>query len=77
MKIRKDIHLEKLEEFGYRYSENLAYPTYRKIRSFGNSAIVIDILILNRTIYINKSDRITERNINFISDLIRANIIEK
>lgn len=77
MKIRKDIRLEELERFGYQYSENAALPTYRKTKVFGNSLITIDILIANKTIYINKNGRITERNNLFIQDLIRANFIEK
>ena len=77
MKIRKDIRLDDLEQYGYRYSENTALPTYRKTKVFGNSLITIDILIANRTIYINKSDKITERNNLFIQDLIKANFIEK
>lgn len=77
MRIRKDIYLKELENYGYHYEENLFYPTYQKKRRYGNKTITIDILILNRKIFINKSDYITKKNINFVRDLIVNNLVEK
>lgn len=77
MKIRKDVFLEKLEEYGYQYKENLFFPTYQKIRTFGNKTIIIEIFIHNRQIFIAKSSHITEKNKRFIQDLIDNHWIEK
>ncbi len=76
MKIRKGIWLDVLEFFGYNYEPYLLFPTYQKKIIYGNSVITIDILIKDRTIFINKSKHITKRNISFINDLIVANLVE-
>jgi len=77
MKIKKYISLEVLENFGYNYEPNLFFPTYQKIKRYGNSTIKIEIPIVNRTIFINKSKYITKRNINFIKDLVEHNLVDK
>lgn len=77
MKIKKYISLEVLENFGYNYEHNLFFPTYQKIKRYGNSTVKIEIPIMNRTIFINKSKYITKRNINFIKDLIDHNLVDK
>lgn len=77
MKIRKDIHLDMLKEYGYQYENNLIYPSYQKIISYGNSAITIDIFIKDRVIAINKSKVINKKNINHIWDLVINDLIEK
>lgn len=76
MKIRKSISLEILESFGYRYEPNLFFPTYQKIKRYGSSTVKIEILIKNRTIFINKNNHITKKNINFIKDLINYNLVD-
>lgn len=76
MKIRKEVYLEKLEDYGYQYKENLFYPTYQKRRSFGNGTILLEILVYNRTIYINKSPHITEKNKRYLLDLIEDHLVE-
>lgn len=76
MKIRKYISLDILENFGYRYESNLFFPTYQKIKRYGNASIKIEIPICNRIIYINKSKYITKKNIIFIKDLVNNNLID-
>lgn len=76
MKIRKSIPLENLKNFGYHYESNLFFPTYQKIKRYGNSTVKIEILIKNRTIFINKSNHITKKNINFIKYLINYNLVD-
>lgn len=76
MKLRRNVNFEVLEYFGYIYEPDLIYPTYTKRLSYSNKTIIIDILLLNRTIFINKSKYITKKNIQFISDLIKENLIE-
>lgn len=77
MKIRKDVRIDILENYGYHYELNLAFPTYKKVKEYGSGYIVIEIVIMNREIFINKSKCITKKNILFINDLIRNNLIEK
>lgn len=76
MKIRKHIPLNSLENFGYHYESNLFFPTYQKIKRYGNSIIKVEILISNRTIFINKSKNINKKNIKFIKDLINYNLVD-
>ncbi len=76
MKLRRNINFEVLEYFGYTYEPNLIYPTYTKRISYSNKTITIDILLLNRMIFINKSKYITKRNVQFVSDLIKENLTE-
>lgn len=77
MRVRKDIYLEILEKYGYSYECKLAFPTYKKITTYGNKTIIIEILVQNRNIYINKSNIINKKNEKFILDLIIDNLIEK
>lgn len=77
MKIRNGVPIDYLEEYGYHYEANLTYPTYQKLIEYGNLPIVIDVMIKNRVIYINKSPVITKRNMHFIKDLINNNLVEK
>lgn len=77
MKIRKTVELDKLKEYGYHYESNLCYPTYQKRIRYGNSMIVIEILEKDRTIFINRSTKITKRTIPFLRDLMTDNLIEK
>ncbi|MEE0699151.1 MAG: hypothetical protein U0M66_00890 [Bacilli bacterium] len=77
MKLRKSVSIDSLEEYGYRYESNLIYPTYQKIINYGNRAIIIDVMIKNRMVYVNKSPVITKRNVHFIRDLIINNLVEK
>lgn len=77
MKIRKEIYLEDLEEYGYHYESNLAFPTYQKIIMYGYKVIKIEVLIHNRMVFINRSNHINEKNINFVRDLITNNLVER
>lgn len=77
MKLRKNVHFDILEYFGYNYESYLLYPTYQKRVQYSNKTYIIDILIKDRTIFINKSKHITKRNILFINDLIKENLVEK
>ncbi len=76
MKLSRLVNFEVLEYFGYHYEPNLIYPTYQKKVIYGNKVITIDVLLLDRTIFINKSKHITKRNIQFINDLIKENLVE-
>lgn len=76
MKFSRFVNIEVLEYFGYHYEPYLIYPTYQKILTYGNKTIIIDILINDRTVFINKSRHITKNNIHFINDLIKENLIE-
>ncbi len=77
MKLRNHVFFEDLEKYGYQYKENIIYPTYQKKKTFGNKTIRIDILLMNRTIYINKSSKITNKEKKYLKDLQEANLLEK
>lgn len=77
MKLSRVVNFEVLEYFGYHYEPYLIFPTYQKVIPFGNRVITIDILIKDRTIFINKSKNITKRNMYFINDLIKENLVEE
>lgn len=76
MKLSRIANFDVLEYFGYHYEPNLIYPTYQKRVVYGNKVIIIDVLLLDRTIFINKSKHITKKNIKFINDLISENLVE-
>ena len=75
MKIKKNINLKDLEKLGYNYQENLIYPTYKKIIKQNKSTIIIEILILDKTTYINKNKKITNTQLKYIEDLKYSNLI--
>lgn len=77
MKIRKSIPLEKLKEYGYQYEPNLFYPTYQKRVRYGNKVILIEVLEKDRTIFMNRNQKITKKTIDFLRDLMIDNLIEK
>lgn len=77
MKIRKDIELKRLENYGYHYEENLFYPVYQKRIGYGNGIVLIEVLLKDRTIFINKNKAITKKNIHFIHDLVKNDFVEK
>lgn len=77
MKIRENINLKVLEDYGYCYEENLVYPIYQKKTTYGNKIVTIDIFINDRTITINESKTINKSKTIFIYDLITCNMIEK
>ena len=77
MKIRKNVDLDILESFGYHYEPYLLFPTYQKKIIYGNYVITVDVLIKDRTVFINKSSYITKRNIHYINDLISEHLIEE
>lgn len=77
MKLSRLVNFEALEYFGYTYEPNLIYPTYTKKIPYGNKIITVDVLLLDRTIFINKSKNITKKNIHFINDLINENLVEE
>lgn len=77
MKIKDNIYLKELEKFRYKYQENLIYPTYRKVFKSGTSNIVVEILVLNRIIFVNKNKNIKKSHLKYIVELERANLIEK
>lgn len=76
MKLRKDIYLKQLEEYGYQYVDNLVYPSYQKRLTYGNKAVIIDIFVKDRMIAINGNRSINKRNDHFIRELKLANFIE-
>lgn len=69
MKIKRNVYLGDLERFGYEYQENLIYPTYKKVIRQGNYNIVIEILLLDRTIFINKNKKIKSNQLRYLEDL--------
>lgn len=77
MKLSRIANFDVLEYFGYTYEPNLIYPTYTKRIQYSNKTIIIDVLLLDRTIFINKSSKITKNNIQFINDLIKENLVEE
>lgn len=77
MKIRKDVDLNILKNYGYEYNHNLIYPSYKKIMTYGNTTVIIEIYIHNRIITVNNTKIINKRNINYIKDLIYDNLIDK
>lgn len=77
MKIKKDIYLGELEKYRYKYQENLIYPTYKKIFKCGKINIIIEIVIQNRTIFINHNEKIKKSHLKYIEELKRANLIEQ
>lgn len=76
MKIRSDIDLKELENFNYHYEENLFFPSYKKRIKQGNSVVHIEILVLNRTIFVNQNVDILTKQQKYIQDLKKANLIE-
>lgn len=76
MKIRKNIDLTQLEKFGYRYQENLIFPTYRKVVQSGKKKTIIEILVLDRTIFINRRKVHSADNFLLIRDLKLADFLE-
>lgn len=77
MKIRKDIDLDILKNYGYKYENNLVYPSYKKVVQYGNAIIIINIYVQNRIIAINQSKVINKKNINYIRDLLINDLVEK
>lgn len=75
MKIKKNICLDDLSRFGYKYQENLIYPTYKKAIRQGNSNIIIEILVLDRTIFVNKNKMIKSNHLRYLEDLKRHDFI--
>ncbi len=75
MKIKKHVYLGDLERFGYKYEANLIYPTYKKTIKQGNSNIVIEILVLDRTIFVNKNKKIKSNHLRYLEDLKRQDFI--
>ena len=69
VKIKNSAYLKELEAFGYRYEENLLFPTYRKVFCRCKNKVVIEILIENRIIYINKSVLFRNEHMKYINDL--------
>lgn len=76
MKIKKYVNLEELRKLGYRYEENLIYPTYRKVLKQGKGKVIIEILVLNREIFINKNSKIKKEQYRYINDLKRFDLLE-
>lgn len=77
MRLRKGISLEKLEQFGYHYQENLIFPTYRKVIQSGRRKIIIEILVADRTIFINRRKvEFVRDGIYFLKDLELSNFLE-
>lgn len=76
MKVRYNMNFSELEKLGYRYQLNLIFPTYRKVIYSGKCKIVIEILLLDRTIFINRSKVIKKENYRFLKDLRQANMLE-
>jgi len=77
LKIKDNIDLCELCKFNYRYESNLIFPTYKKVCKSGSSKIVIEILVFNRRIFINRSKDIKKKQLKFIGDLILAKFVEK
>lgn len=76
MKIRNNINLNILENYRYKYEENLLYPTYKKvIRVNKTQRIIIEILEKNRTIFINKNSKIKRDHLKYLSDLRKGNLL--
>lgn len=76
MKIRKNIDLKILENYNYKYEENLLYPTYRKvIRVNKIQRIVIEILVKDRTIFMNRNSKIKKDNLKWLNDLRKGNLL--
>lgn len=76
MKIRKNIDLNILKNYRYKYEENLLYPTYKKvIRINKTQRIVIEILVEDRTIFINKNKKIKDNHLRYLNDLRMNNLL--
>ncbi len=76
MKIRNNIDLIILENYRYKYEENLIFPTYKKvIRVNKNQRIIIEILIKDRTIFINKNSKIKRDHLKYLNDLRKGNLL--
>lgn len=76
MKIRNNVDLDILKNYRYRYEENLLYPTYKKvIRVTKTQRIVIEILVENRTIFINKNSKIKKDHLRYLNDLRVNNLL--
>lgn len=77
MRIKDNIPLDYLIDHGFHYETNLIFPTFKKVITAENKVVVIEILIKNKMVYINKSPKIGSKNIRFVNSLIKAGIIEK
>ena len=77
LRIKDNIDLCELCKFNYRYESNLIFPTYKKVCKSGSSKVVIEILVLNRHIFINRNKNFQRKQLRFISDLILAKFVEK
>lgn len=76
MKIRSNINLSILENYRYKYEKNLLYPTYKKvIRVTKTQRIVIEILVENRTVFINKNKKIKDNHLRYLNDLRMDNLL--
>lgn len=76
MRIKNNLYLKELEKFRYRYEENLIYPTYKKVIQRGANKVIIEILIQDRTIFVNRNKYIKKKHLKYIKDLINAKLIE-
>ncbi len=76
MKIKDHVDLKKLEAYGYRYQENLLYPTYRKVVYLGRQKFVIEILVMNRVIFVNRCFAFSKSYLPFFKDLFLIHYIE-
>ena len=76
MKIKDHVDLKRLEIYGYRYQENLIYPTYRKVIYRGNQRVVIEIVVMNRSIFVNRNALFSKIYLPFLKDLFLMQYIE-
>lgn len=75
IRIREDIDLKILEYYRYHYQENLLFPTYKKVIKSGLRQIVIEILISNREVFINKNAKIKKSEYRFLHDLEKDHLL--
>lgn len=76
MKIRKNVDLDMLKNYRYKYEENLLYPTYKKvIRISKAQRIIIEILVEDRTVFINKNSKIKKDHLRYLNDLRMNNLL--
>ena len=79
LKIKDDVDLKELEEFGFKFDEDNGKYIYDILLGFGMGKMALIIQSWNRKIYLwsNTSSSKNEEIIKLIYELIKADLIEK
>ena len=79
LKIKDDVDLKELEKFGFKFDEDSGKYSYNVILKNKNGGITLTVQSWNRKIYLwaNINSSKNEEIIEFLYDLIKADLVEK